>query len=150
VAGDALTGVAVKRQFDMRPGSSLVGEDNLSTLDASVPFTIFSGSRISLGGGLDSPHNALKVTLLLSVQAKVAGGSWTLVLDLQGSETFIDQVLRARPAPHDEPIQLCRGYSIVSVCGPGASQPSSPDVEPESDFFRTLTFRNHLQDFFLA
>jgi hypothetical protein len=97
VAGDAVTGVAVKPQLDKRSGSSLVGEDNLSMLDASVPFTIFSGPRISVGGGLDSPHNAIKVTLLLSVQAKVAGGSWTMDLNLQGSATFIDQVLLGHP-----------------------------------------------------
>ena len=88
VASDAVMGVAVKRQFDKKPGGSVVGEENLSTIDASVPFTIFSGPRISLGGVLASPHNALKVILLLSVKARVAEGSWTLDLKLQGSETF--------------------------------------------------------------
>ena len=125
VAGNAVTGVSVKPQFDKRPGGSLVGEENLSMIDVSVPFTIFTGPRISLGGGLASPHNALKVILLLSVQAKVGEGSWTLDLDLQGNETFIDQVLLAPREPHDEPIQRCREYSIVSVYGRGASQPSS-------------------------
>ena len=111
VASDAVTGVTViERQFDQGPGGS---------------FTIFSGPRISLGGGLDSPHNALKVTLLLSVQARVAEEGWLLNLKLQGSETFIDQVLPAPLAPQDEPIQLRRGYSIASVCGPGASHRSS-------------------------
>ena len=61
VARDAVTGVAIRRQFDVPRGDPSAGEENLSTIDASVPFTIFSGPRISLGGGLNSPGNALKV-----------------------------------------------------------------------------------------
>lgn len=91
VAADAITGVSLRRQFDMRPGDSLASEENLLALDSAVPFTIFTGPRISLGGGLASPHNALKVILLVSVQAKMAEGSWTLDLNLEGSETFKDQ-----------------------------------------------------------
>lgn len=85
VGGDAVTGVSVKPVFDTRLGGSLAGEEDLSAIDASVPFTIFSGPRISLGGGLDSLHNALKVILLLSVQPKVTEGSWTVNLTLQGN-----------------------------------------------------------------
>ena len=87
VAGDAVTGVAVRRQFDKRRSGFLADEENVSTIDASVPFTIFSGPRISVGGALDSSHNALKVTLLLSVQAIAAEESWTIDLKLQGSGT---------------------------------------------------------------
>ena len=125
VASDAVTSFAVKRQFDWRPGGSLVDAEDLSTIDASVPFTIFSGPRISLGGGLASPHNALKVILLLSVQATVAEGSWTLDLKLQGSETSIDQVLLAPPAPHDEPIQLCREQDFSVLQTPKIVGPDS-------------------------
>lgn len=85
VAGDAVIGVVVKRQFDKGRSGSLAGEESLSTIDASVPFTIFSGPRISVGGGLNSPNNALKSILLLSVQARTAEGSWTIDLNLQGS-----------------------------------------------------------------
>lgn len=87
VAGDAVIGVDVRRQFDKRRGGSLTGEENLSTIDALVPFTIFSGPRISVGGGSNSPHNALRLILLLSVQARAAEGSWTIDLKLQGSGT---------------------------------------------------------------
>jgi hypothetical protein len=61
-------------------GASAV-EEKLS--DATVPFTIFSGPRVSLGGGLKSPDNALKVTLLISVRPKVEKESWTMNLTLQ-------------------------------------------------------------------
>ncbi len=87
VAGDAVTGIAVTRQFDQRHGRTVAGEENVSPIDASAPFTIVSGPRISLGGGLETPQNALKVSLLLSVQARAAEGSWTIGLKLQGSGT---------------------------------------------------------------
>jgi hypothetical protein len=87
VAADAVTGVSVRRAFDERPGVSRAGGGDLSTLDASVPFTILGGPRISLGGGLDSPQNALKVILLLSVQREVSDGGWTIALKLQGNGT---------------------------------------------------------------
>ncbi len=87
VARDAVTGVAIRQQFDVHRGDPSAGEENLSTIDASVPFTIFRGPRISLGGGLNSPSNALKVILLLSVRPKVGKRSWTLNLKLEGSET---------------------------------------------------------------
>lgn len=65
----------------------MADEEDVSTIDASVQFTIFSGPRISVGGALDWSHNALKVTLLLSVQAIAAEESWTIDLKLQGSGT---------------------------------------------------------------
>jgi hypothetical protein len=67
----------------------LAREDNVTAVDASVPFIIFSGSRISLGGGLDSPDNALKVILLLSVRPNAPKESWTIDLKLQGCATDI-------------------------------------------------------------
>ncbi len=87
MAGEAITGVAIRRRFDMPCGDLSAGEENLSGIDASVPFTIFSGPRISLGGGLNSPDNALKVIILLSVRPKVGDVSWTIDLKLQGSGT---------------------------------------------------------------
>jgi hypothetical protein len=87
VAADAVGGVAVGRQFEGRSSVLPAEEENLATVDAAIPFKIFSGPRISLGGGLDSPQNALKVTLLLSVQARAAQEGWTLDLRVQGNET---------------------------------------------------------------
>lgn len=87
VAANAVTGVSVRRVFDKRPGVFPADEGDLSTIDASVPFTMFSGPRISLGGGMDSSQNALEVILLLSVQREVSAGSWTIDLKLQGNGT---------------------------------------------------------------
>jgi hypothetical protein len=87
VAGYAVTGVVIRRQFDMPRRDPFAAEENLTGIDASVPFTIFSGPRISLGGGLDSPDNALKVILLLSVRPNAEQRSWTINLKLQGSGT---------------------------------------------------------------
>ena len=86
VAGDAVTGFAVRRQLDKRPGGTAAGEESVLPVDTSVPFTIFTGPRISIGGGLDSPHNALKVILLLSLQA-MPGENWHIDLKLQGNGT---------------------------------------------------------------
>ncbi len=63
VAGDAVSGVTIRPQFD----------------HASNPAFVLSGPRISLGGGLTTPDNALKVVLLLSVEPKKDGGRWTIV-----------------------------------------------------------------------
>ncbi len=93
VAADAISGVVIERRFDVpRDDRSAgadrsAGEENLSTTDASVPFAIFSGPRISLAGNLNSPDNALKVIFLLSVRPKVDKGSWTITINLQGNST---------------------------------------------------------------
>ena len=87
VAGDAVTSVAIERPFAVRIAGPSTEEENLSTFDTSVPFTILRGPRISIAGGLDSPHNALKVVLLLSIRPGVPAGNWTINLKLQGSET---------------------------------------------------------------
>jgi hypothetical protein len=61
VAGDAVSGVSIRPE---------VG--NASAL-------VLNGPRVSIGGGLNSPDNALKVVLSLSVQPKKDGGTWTIV-----------------------------------------------------------------------
>jgi hypothetical protein len=66
VASNAVTGVAVS-----------------AFVDPSIPFTVLSGPRVSLGGGLNSPENALKITLLISVSPIVKKESWTMNLTFQ-------------------------------------------------------------------
>ena len=61
VAGDAVSGVSIRPQAG-----------NASSL-------VLNGPRVSIGGGLNSPDNALKVVLSLSVQPKKDGGTWTIV-----------------------------------------------------------------------
>jgi hypothetical protein len=87
VAADAISGVVIERRFDVPRDDRSAGEENLSTTDASVPFAIFSGPRISLAGNLNSPDNALKVIFLLSVRPRVDKGSWTISINLQGNST---------------------------------------------------------------
>ena len=40
----------------------------------SNPFVLFSGPRVSLGGTLNSPNNALQITLLIRVKSESVGG----------------------------------------------------------------------------
>jgi len=69
---------------DVRPTGKLVSpglvsaldiapELNLNSLDASRSMVLLSGPRVSLGGKLDSPNNALEVTLLINVPQPVPG-----------------------------------------------------------------------------
>lgn len=85
VTADAVNGVAIEPQFNMRGDDTLATGENLSTIDTSIPFTIFSGPRISIGGGLNSSDNALKAILVLSVQARTEKENWRVNLQLQGS-----------------------------------------------------------------
>lgn len=68
----ALTHLSVD---DVRPTGSLVSPEVVNALvtpevdvSASQPLLVLSGPRVSLGGTLQSPNNALQVTLLIRVQ----------------------------------------------------------------------------------
>ena len=77
------------RVLRIEPGGKLVAVNAVtsvaaaSVVDPSIPFTLLSGPRVSLGGGLNSPENELKVTLLISVSPIVKNGSWTMNLTFQ-------------------------------------------------------------------
>jgi hypothetical protein len=69
----AVTDVNIPQQFDLRRSG-----DNASVLDFSSldqPFVVASGPRISLGGTLDSPHNALQITLVIGLKSQPVPGS---------------------------------------------------------------------------
>jgi hypothetical protein len=72
-----LTELTVK---DVRATGSLVSTeaiDNLQTppeFDLSGPFVLLSGPRVSLGGTLNSPNNALQITLLIRVNSESVRG----------------------------------------------------------------------------
>ena len=59
--------------IDVRPTGRLVSTDAVNAavaategmLDVSRPLLVLSGPRVSLGGTLDSPNNALQITLLI-------------------------------------------------------------------------------------
>ena len=52
--------------------------------DLSLPFVIASGPRVSLGGTLTSPNNALEITLLIGLKPEPTPG-WLIHLTLVGS-----------------------------------------------------------------
>jgi hypothetical protein len=68
--------------IDVRPTGSLVSPEVVNALvssevdlDTSQPLLVLSGPRVSLGGALNSPNNALQVTLLIRMQPQTAHGS---------------------------------------------------------------------------
>jgi hypothetical protein len=70
VSSQAITELNVPRQFDVR------GLDETSSvpnpLDLSRPVLVASGPRVSRGGTLVSPNNALQITLLIRLQPQPA------------------------------------------------------------------------------
>lgn len=68
--------------IDVRPTGSLVSPEVVNALvrpevdvNASQPLLVLSGPRVSLGGTLQSPNNALQVTLLISMRPQPGRGS---------------------------------------------------------------------------
>lgn len=57
--------------------------------DTARPWLVLSGPRISRGGTLASPNNALKVTLLIHLQPTVS--DWTVHLTLVGTAGSLTQ-----------------------------------------------------------
>lgn len=73
VASDAAANVV-----STNPGGS-------TRLDLSAPTSIFRGSRVSLAGTLDSPENAVEVTLLVTVRPEAKTDGWRLHLTLSAA-----------------------------------------------------------------
>lgn len=68
--------------IDVRPTGTLVSPEVVNALvsseidlAASQPLLVLSGPRVSLGGTLNSPNNALQVTLLIRMQPQTAHAS---------------------------------------------------------------------------
>lgn len=82
---------------DVHPTGTLVSPNIVSALevvrrenlDASQPWLVLTGPRVSLGGTLQSPNNALQITLLIHVQPQ-PGPGWMVHLTLAG--TGVSQV----------------------------------------------------------
>jgi len=71
VSPQAITELNVPRQFDVRGlDESISSVPNL--LDVSRPVLVASGPRVSRGGTLVSPNNALQITLLIRLQPQPA------------------------------------------------------------------------------
>jgi hypothetical protein len=84
VAPDAFANLNVARELDGRAANGTV-ETASWPLNLSSPLAILSGPRISLAGTLNSPDNALEVTLLITVKPDAGADSWLLRLTLSGS-----------------------------------------------------------------
>lgn len=68
--------------IDVRPTGSLVSPEVVNALvrpevdvNGSQPLLVLSGPRVSLGGTLDSPNNALQITLLIRMKPQAGQGS---------------------------------------------------------------------------
>jgi hypothetical protein len=68
--------------IDVRPTGSLVSPEIVNALvlpevdvNASQPLLVLSGPRVSLGGTLQSPKNALQVTVLIRMRPQPGRGS---------------------------------------------------------------------------
>jgi hypothetical protein len=85
VAAGAAEAVSVAAAFDGRGGgdqSNVVG-DNRPKL--SAPSELLSGPRVSTGGTLQSPRNAVEVVLSMTVEPQADGQSWTVELLLSAA-----------------------------------------------------------------
>ena len=73
VSPQAVSGLNVPRQFDVH---GLVESTSTAPtlLDPSRPVLVASGPRVSHGGTLASPNNALQITLLIRLKAQPARG----------------------------------------------------------------------------
>jgi len=83
VSPNALRELNVPRQFDVRGlDESTSSVQNL--LDPSRPVLVASGPRVSRGGTLTSPNNALQLTLLIRLKPQPARG-WQVHLTFVGT-----------------------------------------------------------------
>jgi len=71
----AVNELNVPQQFDRRRGGDNAPAMDLSVINVSQPFLLVSGPRVSLGGTLDSPQNALEITLLIRLKPQPVPGS---------------------------------------------------------------------------
>jgi hypothetical protein len=65
-------------------------EMSLAEKDTSQPLLVLTGPRISLGGSLNSPNNALKITLLIRLKPQPVSG-WLVRLTLAGTAEPLTQ-----------------------------------------------------------
>jgi hypothetical protein len=73
VSPQAISELNVPRQFDVR-GLDESTASVLNLLDVSRPVLVASGPRVSRGGTLASPNNALQITLLIGLKPQPARG----------------------------------------------------------------------------
>ena len=74
VSQAAISGLNVPEQFDLRGSGEDPAAMASSSLDASGDLLLVSGPRVSLGGTLDSPNNALQVIVVIRLRPQPARG----------------------------------------------------------------------------
>jgi hypothetical protein len=89
VSPQAVSELNVPRQFDLR-GSDESASSASNPLDVSRPLLVVSGPRVSLGGTLDSPNNALQITLLIRMKPQPVRG-WLIHLTFAGTAGSLTQ-----------------------------------------------------------
>ncbi|MFL6331976.1 MAG: hypothetical protein ACJ754_01375 [Pyrinomonadaceae bacterium] len=75
VVPGAAEAVSVAAAFD-----AVHGAERFKRPDLSAPTELLSGPRASLGGTLQSPHNAVEVVLSMTVEPRADGQGWTVGL----------------------------------------------------------------------
>lgn len=86
VSREAIESLEIPQDFDMRgrkdteasKGSSNSSKKS-SIFDVTHPFLLLSGPRVSLGGTLESPNNALQITVLIRLKPQ-STGDWRVHL----------------------------------------------------------------------
>jgi hypothetical protein len=69
VSPEVIDNVEIPQEFDMRDRKDKdFPEKESSILDVSQPFLLLSGPRVSLGGTLTSPNNALQISVLIRIK----------------------------------------------------------------------------------
>ena len=89
VSPHAISELAVPRQFDVR-GLVESSSSLPNLLNLSRPVLVASGPRVSRGGTLVSPNNALEITLLIRLQSQPAPG-WSIHLTFVGTAGSLTQ-----------------------------------------------------------
>lgn len=74
VSPGAVSELHIPQHFDLQRPNENASLTNSLPLDVSLPFLLASGPRVSLGGTLDSPNNALQINLLIGLKLQTARG----------------------------------------------------------------------------
>lgn len=85
VSPQAVSELDIAPQFDLRGSGEIACAAKCSLpFDLARPFVILKGPRISLGGTLNSPNNALQMTLLIRMKPH-PGQGWLIHLTFAGT-----------------------------------------------------------------
>jgi hypothetical protein len=79
VSPQAVHETNINRGFDAR-GVAETGLTDMFALESARPLTLLTGPRISIGGTLNSPGNALEIVLLISLKSEAGPASGRLTL----------------------------------------------------------------------